>query len=465
MRLLAEMSLVTGDAATTTKAVSAAIAKDSADVDAVVLRGRQLLSVRDPAAARREFERALALNADLAPIHYQLAVANLQLANGSTSKPAVEAALKSASAHLQTAIQAAREYPEALFQAATLKSQTGSAKSAIAEMGRYVDAHPRSTPARMILGGTLLAAGRDAEAAEAFENIIRVDSAAAEPHFWLASLLMRQGKVVEAKREFETVLRLSPGFSEAANQLVSMELNEGRTDQAVARLVKQLEIVPQSAPLHDLLGIAYLTRKQLDLAEAEFLMAVKLDSNLADAHIRLSEIYNNGGKFDKSIPHAEAAVRSDPRNTRALIALGTALQESGDVAGARRAYEQALALDPRLLGAANNLAVLLSGQPGGLDSAFKLATLAKDIAPSDPHVSDTLGWILFQRGALDQAARLLKFSATGAPDSPSIQYHLGMVAQRLGDTAVARQALTKAANASANFAGKEEARKALAQLK
>jgi Flp pilus assembly protein TadD len=276
---------------------------------------------------------------------------------------------------------------------------------------------------------------------------------------------MRQGKTIEAKREFESALRLSPGFSQAANQLVSIELDEGRTDQAIARLVKQLELVPQSAPLHDLLGIAYLTRKQEALAEAEFLTAVKLDSNLVDAHVRLAELYNSSGAFNRSIPYAERAVRLDARSVRGLIALAAALQESGDAVRARKAYEQALSLDPRLLAAANNLAVLMSAQPGGLDSAFKLASLAREIAPTDPHVADTLGWILFQRGAVDQAARLLKFSATGAPDSPSIQYHLGLAAQRLGDTATARQALTKAASSSANFPGKEDARKALAQMK
>jgi hypothetical protein len=40
-----------------------------------------------------------------------------------------------------------------------------------------------------------------------------------------------------------------------------------------------------------------------------------------------------------------------------------------------------------------------------------------------------------------------------------------MVAQQVGDMAGARQALTKAVSSPTNFTGKEEARKALAQLK
>ena len=70
--------------------------------------------------------------------------------------------------------------------------------------------------------------------------------------------------------------------------------------------------------------------------------------------------------------------------------------------------------------------------------------------------------------AVDRLMRRRSFCARAPqrlPDSPSVHYHLGMAAQQLGDTASARQALTKAVSSPANFTGKDEARKALAQLK
>jgi len=51
------------------------------------------------------------------------------------------------------------------------------------------------------------------------------------------------------------------------------------------------------------------------------------------------------------------------------------------------------------------------------------------------------------------------------PSSPTIQYHLGMTAQKVGDKALAREALTNAANSTTAFAERDEARKALEQLK
>jgi Flp pilus assembly protein TadD len=35
--------------------------------------------------------------------------------------------------------------------------------------------------------------------------------------------------------------------------------------------------------------------------------------------------------------------------------------------------------------------------------ALKYAVRAQEAAPDDPHVADTLGWILFKRGEFDRA--------------------------------------------------------------
>jgi Tfp pilus assembly protein PilF len=87
------------------------------------------------------------------------------------------------------------------------------------------------------------------------------------------------------------------------------------------------------------------------------------------------------------------------------------------------------------------------------------------MAPKDPHVADTFGWILYKRGEFDRALQVLKDAAAALPESPSVQYHLGVTAQRLGDVDGARAALTKAVASSLNFAERDEARRALMQIK
>src|SRR5206468_10004709 len=64
---------------------------------------------------------------------------------------------------------------------------------------------------------------------------------------------------------------------------------------------------------------------------------------------------------------------------------------------ALQAYEQVLALNPRSALAANNLAYLYSDHGGDKEKALQLAQMAKEEAPDEPQVSDTLGWILYKR--------------------------------------------------------------------
>ena len=146
------------------------------------------------------------------------------------------------------------------------------------------------------------------------------------------------------------------------------------------------------------------------------------------------------------------------------MTLGIVYESKGDIAKAQQAYEKLLMLNPRFAPAANNLAILYSEHGGDKEKALELAQRAKEVAPDDPHVSDTLGWILYKRGVYQRAANLLKDSAKKLPDQPNIQYHLGLASLKAGDVEEARKALTAAVNSPTDFAGKDEARRALAEL-
>jgi Flp pilus assembly protein TadD len=79
-------------------------------------------------------------------------------------------------------------------------------------------------------------------------------------------------------------------------------------------------------------------------------------------------------------------------------------------------------------------------------------------------VSDTLGWILYQRGVYERAWTLLRDSATKLPDNPEVQYHAGMAARQLGQSETARTYLQRAVAFAGDFPAKRDARKALGEL-
>jgi tetratricopeptide (TPR) repeat protein len=145
--------------------------------------------------------------------------------------------------------------------------------------------------------------------------------------------------------------------------------------------------------------------------------------------------------------------------------VGVIYESKGDTVKAQQMYEKVLEQNPRFAPAANNLAWLYSGRREHQERALQLAQTAKEVAPDDPHISDTLGWILYQRGVYQRARSLFKESAAKLPDSPVVQYHLGLASLKIGDKDEARRALTAALNSPVSFAEKDDARRALAELK
>jgi Flp pilus assembly protein TadD len=176
-------------------------------------------------------------------------------------------------------------------------------------------------------------------------------------------------------------------------------------------------------------------------------------------------VYAGKGSYDQALAKLEGALRVNPGSLPALMLSGIIYERKGDFAKAREAFEKALAVNPRSAAAANNLAYLLSVRGGDKEKALQLAQMAKETSPDDPGISDTLGWILYNRGVYQRALTLLKESAAKLPENPEVQYHLGMAALKVGDTETAKKSLAAATAASTNFVGKDEARRALAQLK
>src|SRR5262249_49694061 len=116
-------------------------------------------------------------------------------------------------------------------------------------------------------------------------------------------------------------------------------------------------------------------------------------------------------------------------------------------------------------GAANNLAWIYSEHGGDKEKALQLAQTAKESDPENPHVSDTLGWILYKRGVYQRALGLIREAAAKLPDNPAIQSHLGMAYYLLGGKEAARQALGKALALNPRAPGVEEAQRVLGEVR
>ena len=202
-----------------------------------------------------------------------------------------------------------------------------------------------------------------------------------------------------------------------------------------------------------------------DFAQATAVLeaAVKQHPNLLDAYFLLGNAYVAQQQLPAARARYEELLQHDPKAVGSYLMLGIIDEVDGKNDDAAVRYKQALDIDPNAAVAANNLAWHYAEREGKLDSALELARRAKALLPDDPHVSDTLGWVLYKRGLYAAAIEQLNDGAAKLPDNAVAHYHLGMAYLRNGDTEKARAELKSALNLGP-FPQADEAKRALQQI-
>lgn len=127
----------------------------------------------------------------------------------------------------------------------------------------------------------------------------------------------------------------------------------------------------------------------------------------------------------------ELAAQSNP-GASTLYRLGTLLAKTGETVRARAAYERALALQPDLAEANNDLGAQLA-QAGDLDAAISRFRAALASTPEYPDALNNLGYALLLTGRDAEARALYEKALALQPDFPEVLNNLGLLFGRTGD--------------------------------
>lgn len=156
-----------------------------------------------------------------------------------------------------------------------------------------------------------------------------------------------------------------------------------------------------------------------------------------------------GNRAEKAGRLAEAcelyrqAVAAAPRNARAHLNLGIALEALGDPAGAARCHEKALAIDPAEPYANYNLGRLHHAR-GAPSQAEPLLAQAVRSRPEFAEARIVLGCVLGELGRTQAAAREFEAALAQRPQDFGALYHYAAALRKLGRMDEARAALRRA---------------------
>jgi tetratricopeptide (TPR) repeat protein len=252
-----------------------------------------------------------------------------------------------------------------------------------------------------------------------------------------------------ARDDAEESLKGNPDDIRAVSVIAEAYASQKQLPKAIERLRELAAARPKSAPLQNLLGQWYLRSDNPGAARKAFEAAKSADSRFVPADLALAQLDLREGRNDSVRQRMSAVLVADQKNVPALLLLAGAEEHAGDRAAALGTYRRVLNVDGSSLIALNNIAYSLAlDNP---DEALKFAQQAAEIAPDNPTIEDTLGWVYYRKGLYSMAVRYLK-TATEKETTPLRQFHLGMSYTKAGDPEMGLKMMSAALEKDPNLA-------------
>ncbi|HTM38554.1 MAG TPA: tetratricopeptide repeat protein [Terriglobales bacterium] len=391
------------------------------------LFGLNLYSAGNSAAALNPLATSIRLSPSFLKAHIALAEALESLGRGREARAEWETALKinphSADAlnGMSKSLLAGGKYREVidLLEANKLNSEL-SANLAEAYLGmksrekaeeilaNALKTDPASLRLAMLLTSVSIQQFHYQDAARLAEETVRrhPESEPAE-RLYLQSLVLA-GNTAVARPLAQKLLAKSPNDFDYLYLLGVMEHDAGEFEAARGHLAKAVEINPASAPARFNFGLALSQLNDPAGAKIQLQKALDLGASEPEVHLQLGKVLNSlgekenakaqlklyqagledqhnralaasktgqgdkemagGGDPRRAVEFYREALAATPDDPQLQFKLAVALSKTGDTAGERAALEKAVAIDPNLAVAQNQLG-LLSSQAGDATAA------------------------------------------------------------------------------------------------
>ncbi len=453
-KVLAEIKLETGKVADAKPIVDSILEENDKDLDGKYLKGRIALAEKRLDDAKALFGEVVKQDAGMARARLYNGLTDIQLGQIEMGRKEIDEAVK---------LDPGNARAQLLLGEVSLRmGAPAAAEKAALEVLRR---NPSNALAAMLLADSFLARKEWKKGEQIYQAMMK--QLPKSPVGYLKMGLSRklQGKPKDAAGFFARAVERNPKDLTAINEYIFALAAAKDTVKAKKVLDETVAKEPKNPLLWDMVGRFQLASGKPAEAEAAFLKSIELAPEFTAPYYQLGVLYAAQKKFPEAEARLAKVIEKNDKNVGAHVLLGMVLNSEGKIDEANKEYRKVLALSPKHPLAANNLAANLADGGGNLDEALKFAQIAREAAPEEPSVGDTLGWIYYKKGLIDTAYPLIADAAVKSKNNASIRYHYGMVLAKKGKNKEAAAELKAALALDPKFPGADEAKKTVAGLK
>jgi Flp pilus assembly protein TadD len=259
----------------------------------------------------------------------------------------------------ERALELDPSFVEALTSLMSMDLSSGKARAAWNRFRARLTKAP-TDPDLLLIGAKFAATVRDLNASEQFlRRLVAVEPSSMEAYAMLGQLFVSQGRLADALKEFQEVARRDPK-SVAAHTMLGLLMHRlGHLEEAAGHYQKAVNVDQGAVTAANNLAWLYAEKgEKLDVALQLATSAKARAPSSAEVSDTLGWVYFKKGMWPLAITAFEQSVEGEARNPRYHYHLGLAFAKSGEDAKARRALQQALALQPGFAGAEDAKQVL-----------------------------------------------------------------------------------------------------------
>ena len=282
------------------------------------------------------------------------------------------------------------------------------------ELGRWDDAESELRTALSLnpyqpewhfnLGLTLDAAGRHADAADAFDEAFWHDSANEQALLMAGAALLRADKAEAALHRLGKAIELDPDLVDAWAFRIDALSALGRHDDAEEAFYQGQQVDPDNADLYASMAESLLDRGLTDKAVWCLKEAARLNPSIPRIEARLASAYVQTGRHERARQMYLRELRRDPGDIDTLLDLGDLLFDMNRLAEAREKYGRVLELEPDNADAHAALGELYA-HAGADTEAIVEFDLVVRLDPSDGISARRLAGLLLRSGTDECNAR------------------------------------------------------------
>ena len=453
-KVLAEIKLETGKVADARPIVEGILKENDKDLDGKYLKGRIALAEKRLDDAKALFGEVVKQDAGMARARLYNGLTEIQQGQVEMGRKEIEEAVK---------LDPGNARAQLLLGGVSLQAGAPAAaeKAALEVLRR----NPSNALAAALLADSFLARKEWTKAEQIYQAMMKQLPQSPLGYLKMGQSRKQQGKPKDAAGFFAQAVEKNPKDLTAVNEYIFALAAAKDTAKAKKVVDETVAKEPKNPLLWEMVGRFQLASGKPAEAEGAFLKGIELAPEFTAPYYQLGLLYAAQKKFPEAEARLAKVLEKNDRNVGAHALLGMVLNSQGKIDAANKEYRKVLTLSPKNPLAANNLASNLADGGGNLDEALKFAQIAREAAPEEPGVGDTLGWVYYRKGLIDSAYPLIADAAGKMKNNASVRYHHGMVLAKKGRNREAAAELNAALSLDPKFPGAEEARKTVAGLK